>query len=154
VDATTPNLGLTKPDVGASDDTWGEKLNGNFDIIDSSIGDLDLSGAASNVTVTPGGNISSTTVQAALFELDAEKVAKAGDTMAGHLFLPTSPAAANAVRRDYVDAGIATKAPLATISPLPPSGGIDGDVWYQVIGSSYSTAGEMLGFFLPITKAS
>jgi hypothetical protein len=34
----------------------------------------------------------------------ALKVAKAGDTMTGHLSLPTSPAAANAVRKDYVDA--------------------------------------------------
>jgi hypothetical protein len=33
-DGFTQNLGLTKPDVGYSDDTWGEKLNTNFDIID------------------------------------------------------------------------------------------------------------------------
>jgi hypothetical protein len=32
------------------------------------------------------------------------RVAKAGDTMTGHLSLPTGPAAANAVRKDYVDA--------------------------------------------------
>ena len=31
-------------------------------------------------------------------------VMKSGDTMSGHLSLPTSPAAANAVRKDYVDA--------------------------------------------------
>ena len=31
-------------------------------------------------------------------------VLKAGDTMTGHLSLPTAPAAANAVRKDYVDA--------------------------------------------------
>jgi len=37
-DASTPVLGLIKPDVGASDDTWGEKLNGNFDILDSAFG--------------------------------------------------------------------------------------------------------------------
>jgi len=37
-------------------------------------------------------------------------VAKAGDTMTGHLSLPTAPAAANAVRKDYVDSAVATKA--------------------------------------------
>ena len=34
-DAITPNLGLTKPEVGASDDTWGEKTNANWDIVDN-----------------------------------------------------------------------------------------------------------------------
>jgi len=40
------------------------------------------------------------------------KVAKAGDTMTGHLGLPTGPAATNAVRKDYVDAADAARAPL------------------------------------------
>ena len=67
------------------------------------------SGAASGITVTPGGNISSTDVQAALAELDNEKVAKAGDTMTGPLVLPAAaptlgPQAAN---KTYVDAQIA-----------------------------------------------
>jgi hypothetical protein len=51
------------------------------------------------------GGTGSTTPAAALTALGA--VAKAGDTMTGHLTLPVTPAAANAVRKDYVDAATA-----------------------------------------------
>ena len=70
-------------------------------------------GGAATIAFTPTGNIASTDIQSAVAEVDNEKVAKAGDTMTGHLTLPTGPAAANAVRKDYVDAAIPATASAA-----------------------------------------
>jgi hypothetical protein len=48
-DSYTPNYNLIKPDPGASDDTWGDKLNADLDIIDGQLK------AATNGTTGPQG---------------------------------------------------------------------------------------------------
>ena len=85
--------------------------------------------AATAISNTPAGNIAATTVQAALNELDTEKVDKtvtitatAGITSTGTLgsgvaLTPTSGYNGYGVR---------------TVSSAAPSGGSDGDIWYQV----------------------
>lgn len=56
-DTQTTNLKLTKPQNAASDDTWGTKLNANFDIIDTelhTVRELSGSGAEPASQVTTG----------------------------------------------------------------------------------------------------
>jgi hypothetical protein len=50
-DSFTTKLNLTKPEVGASTDTWGEKLNANFDILDDAL----LGSAANTIESTDAG---------------------------------------------------------------------------------------------------
>jgi hypothetical protein len=80
-------------------------------------------GVASTTTFAPAGGIAATNVQAAIVELDTEKLAKAGDTMNGALVL-TVGSGYGETALTYASGGTtawaANTAPVATV---PMSGG-------------------------------
>jgi hypothetical protein len=76
-----PNVALSPPDIVLSNgNAWTE-----IDVSQTITAQV-----ASNVSFTPAGDLSSTNVQAALQELDTEKLALAGGTMTGELLIGTA----------------------------------------------------------------
>lgn len=86
--------------------------------------------AASAISNTPAGNISATTVQAAINELDTEKLAATATVTASNGITATGTSLASGISlaptTGYNGYGV------RTVSTSAPSGGSDGDIWYKV----------------------
>jgi len=79
-----PNVALAAPDMILSNGASWEEIDVSTSVTGAT--------QASNITVTPTGGIQSTNVQAALAELDTEKIGAAGATITGELLIGTTGA--------------------------------------------------------------
>lgn len=91
-DTTTVNFGLVKPEVGASDDTWGSKLNADLDTIDGLL--KVFASTTETLTGTEANKMLSPDDLAATWERGADVAAAATITLGeGGLFLITGTGA-------------------------------------------------------------
>ena len=117
------------------------------------------SAAASGITFTPAGNIAATDVQAALAEVDAEKLALTGGTLSGNLtidrpvgnisFTMNKPMAGTAC---FVIGKMATKNRwLFSLGDSAPESG--GNVGSNFLIEAYSDTGGFLGEAMSISRS-
>ena len=124
-DTVTSNYNLVKPEVGASTNTWGTKINSNADTIDSQLKTNADAAAAAQSTANAalpkaGGTMTGTLVlngdpSSALHAAPKQYVdtflPKSGGTMTGFITLHSNPSSSDhAATKAYVDSAVAAGA--------------------------------------------
>jgi hypothetical protein len=133
-DTTTANYGWVKPDIGASDSTWGGKLNTDLDGIDSTVSGVS---AVANSKLADAPNDANQYVRkgglwvpVTQTSLGGPFLPSAGGTVTGPITLPGNPTAlSQASNKAYVDGQVGLCLPLT-------GGALSGNLGAPAYGSA------------------
>lgn len=144
-DTTTTNYGWTKPEIGGSNDSWGTKLNGALDGIDTTVKAVSVvanAAAASAAAALPSASYTAADVLTKLLTVDGAASGIDADKLDGKEAADFLLAAA------YTAADVLAK--LLTVDGA--GNGLDADLLDGQQGSWYADIAARLGF-TPANKA-